>query len=379
MRKDASPRAATLTRAMGTAHTATVTALHADDARPPTARSTCAPRERRRRATCSPRSAATSPSPACARRRAASPRRSPSCSTPEPFSLTTFPNEAGYDELVVVRDIPFHSLCMHHLLPFHGVAHVAYLPGERIVGLSKLARVVELFARDLQLQERLTMQVADVPAASTCSPRASASSSRPSTCACRCAACRRPARGRRPRRCSASCATIPARARSSSRSSPPDTTAPDGDGRVYWIAASYIIGDRAGRRPAAPPAVRVGGGRPRAPVLGRADAGHWASTASAQYAAVALLRRRRPAVSAAVPAGVAPAARAPGQRRRAPLRPRARADAADARQLALVAALLVFASSFIHSAVIADHFEDYWLFGVFFAVVTVRCRRSGRC
>jgi GTP cyclohydrolase I len=80
--------------------------------------------------------------------------------TPEPFALTTFPNEEGYDELVVVRDIPFHSLCMHHLLPFHGVAHVAYLPGERIVGLSKLARVVELFARDLQLQERMTMQIA---------------------------------------------------------------------------------------------------------------------------------------------------------------------------------------------------------------------------
>ncbi len=80
--------------------------------------------------------------------------------TPEPFSLTTFPNDAGYDELVVVRDIPFHSLCMHHLLPFGGVAHVAYLPGAQIVGLSKLARVVELFARDLQLQERLTMQVA---------------------------------------------------------------------------------------------------------------------------------------------------------------------------------------------------------------------------
>jgi GTP cyclohydrolase IA len=80
--------------------------------------------------------------------------------THEPVSLTTFPNDAGYDELVVVREIPFHSLCMHHLLPFHGVAHVAYLPGERIVGLSKLARVVELFARELQLQERLTMQVA---------------------------------------------------------------------------------------------------------------------------------------------------------------------------------------------------------------------------
>jgi GTP cyclohydrolase I len=81
--------------------------------------------------------------------------------THEPVKLTTFPNEAHYDELVVVREIPFHSLCMHHLLPFHGVAHVAYLPGERIIGLSKLARVVELFARELQLQERLTMQVAD--------------------------------------------------------------------------------------------------------------------------------------------------------------------------------------------------------------------------
>ena len=80
--------------------------------------------------------------------------------THDPVSLTTFPNEAGYDELVVVKEIPFHSLCMHHLLPFHGVAHVAYLPGERIVGLSKLARVVELYARELQLQERLTMQVA---------------------------------------------------------------------------------------------------------------------------------------------------------------------------------------------------------------------------
>jgi GTP cyclohydrolase I len=81
--------------------------------------------------------------------------------THEPFSLTTFPNSENYDELVVVREIPFHSLCMHHLLPFHGVAHVAYLPGERIVGLSKLARVVELYARELQLQERLTMQVAE--------------------------------------------------------------------------------------------------------------------------------------------------------------------------------------------------------------------------
>ena len=66
--------------------------------------------------------------------------------TPQPFRATTFPNDDGYDELIVARSIPFHSLCMHHLLPFHGVAHVGYLPGERIIGLSKLGRVVELFA-----------------------------------------------------------------------------------------------------------------------------------------------------------------------------------------------------------------------------------------
>ena len=80
--------------------------------------------------------------------------------TPQPFRATTFPNEDGYDELIVARAIPFHSLCMHHLLPFHGVAHIGYLPGERIVGLSKLGRVVEFFSRDLQVQERLTRQVA---------------------------------------------------------------------------------------------------------------------------------------------------------------------------------------------------------------------------
>ena len=80
--------------------------------------------------------------------------------TPLPFTPTTFPNDDGYDELVVARSIPFSSLCRHHLLPFSGVAHVGYLPGERIIGLSKLARVVELFARDLQTQERLTAQVA---------------------------------------------------------------------------------------------------------------------------------------------------------------------------------------------------------------------------
>jgi GTP cyclohydrolase I len=80
---------------------------------------------------------------------------------PTPFTPTTFPNDEGYDELVLARAIPFSSLCQHHLLPFTGVAHVGYLPGDRILGLSKLARVVELFARRLQLQERLTTQVAD--------------------------------------------------------------------------------------------------------------------------------------------------------------------------------------------------------------------------
>ena len=80
--------------------------------------------------------------------------------TPAPFRATTFPNDGEYDELVVARSIPFHSLCEHHMLPFVGVAHVGYLPGERILGLSKLARVVDHFARALQVQERLTTQVA---------------------------------------------------------------------------------------------------------------------------------------------------------------------------------------------------------------------------
>jgi GTP cyclohydrolase I len=81
--------------------------------------------------------------------------------TPREFDLTTFPNDEGYDELVLATDIPVQSLCEHHLLPFHGVAHIGYLPGDRILGLSKLARILEHFARDLQVQERLTQQVAD--------------------------------------------------------------------------------------------------------------------------------------------------------------------------------------------------------------------------
>jgi GTP cyclohydrolase I len=80
---------------------------------------------------------------------------------PAPLRLTTFDNAEGYDELVIARRIPFRTLCEHHLLPFAGVAHVGYLPGERILGLSKLARIVEHFAARPQTQERLTRQVAD--------------------------------------------------------------------------------------------------------------------------------------------------------------------------------------------------------------------------
>jgi len=81
--------------------------------------------------------------------------------SPRPFDLTTFPNDEGYDELVLARSIPVRSVCEHHLLPFVGVAHVGYLPDARILGLSKLARVVEHFASRPQVQERLTKQVAD--------------------------------------------------------------------------------------------------------------------------------------------------------------------------------------------------------------------------
>jgi len=80
-------------------------------------------------------------------------------------TLTTFPNDAGYDEPVLAKAIPFRTVCEHHLLPFSGVAHVAYLPGERLLGLSKLARLVEFFAARPQTQERMTRQLADYLAA----------------------------------------------------------------------------------------------------------------------------------------------------------------------------------------------------------------------
>ena len=81
--------------------------------------------------------------------------------TPRAFDLTTFPNDEGYDELVISRNLPLRSVCEHHMLPFVGIAHIGYLPGERIIGLSKLARVAEHFACRPQRQERLTKQIAD--------------------------------------------------------------------------------------------------------------------------------------------------------------------------------------------------------------------------
>ncbi|MGW4370318.1 GTP cyclohydrolase I [Nocardia takedensis] len=80
--------------------------------------------------------------------------------TPRPFELAVFDNTDGYNQLVVVRDIKFASVCEHHALPFFGAAHVGYVPGARVAGLSKLARVVELFARRPQTQEAMTQQIA---------------------------------------------------------------------------------------------------------------------------------------------------------------------------------------------------------------------------
>lgn len=80
--------------------------------------------------------------------------------TLEGFEATTFPNTASHHDLVIARAIPFTSICAHHLLPFVGIAHVGYLPGAQILGLSKLARVVELFAARPQVQEDMTQQIA---------------------------------------------------------------------------------------------------------------------------------------------------------------------------------------------------------------------------
>ena len=74
--------------------------------------------------------------------------------------LTTFPNDEKYSSMVMEKDIPFYSMCAHHFVPFYGHGHIAYIPNERIVGLSKLPRLLEFYARRPQLQERLTEQVA---------------------------------------------------------------------------------------------------------------------------------------------------------------------------------------------------------------------------
>jgi GTP cyclohydrolase I len=73
--------------------------------------------------------------------------------------VTTFPNDEGYEHMVMERDIPFYSMCSHHFVPFYGHAHIAYVPGDRIVGLSKFSRILEFYAKRPQLQERLTEQV----------------------------------------------------------------------------------------------------------------------------------------------------------------------------------------------------------------------------
>lgn len=76
-------------------------------------------------------------------------------------AVTCFPNSEGYSNMVLVKDIEFFSMCSHHMIPFFGKAHVAYIPGETIVGLSKIARIVEFYSRRPQLQERLTEQVVE--------------------------------------------------------------------------------------------------------------------------------------------------------------------------------------------------------------------------
>lgn len=79
----------------------------------------------------------------------------------DPTEVLSVGFEEGHEEMVVVRDIPFYSMCEHHFLPFHGVAHVGYIPKGRVVGISKLARAVDIFAKRPQVQERLTSQIAD--------------------------------------------------------------------------------------------------------------------------------------------------------------------------------------------------------------------------
>jgi GTP cyclohydrolase I len=80
---------------------------------------------------------------------------------PEAILRTTFEEVEGYDEMVLLRDIPFESHCEHHMVPIIGKAHIAYLPNKRVVGISKLARIVEAYAKRLQIQEKMTAQIAN--------------------------------------------------------------------------------------------------------------------------------------------------------------------------------------------------------------------------
>ncbi|MDW5315856.1 GTP cyclohydrolase I FolE [Rhizobium sp. PL01] len=79
---------------------------------------------------------------------------------PEDVLSKTFSEVAGYKDMVIVRNIPFHSHCEHHMVPFHGIAHIAYIPDRGVLGLSKMARLVDLYARRLQTQETMTAQIA---------------------------------------------------------------------------------------------------------------------------------------------------------------------------------------------------------------------------
>ena len=190
--------------------------LRVTSARSAAERTSTSPPPNGRSPTCSSPSVRT-PTTSTSRHAPAGRRRLRGAAHPRSFNLTTFPNDEGYDELVLARDIPFHSLCQHHLLPFKGVAHVGYLPGDRILGLSKLARVVELSPATCRSRNDSPSR-SPTGSRTSSPPRASASCSKPSTCACRCAASRPADRAPSPPRFTACSAMTRAPGPSSSRS-----------------------------------------------------------------------------------------------------------------------------------------------------------------